>query len=726
MTNQAVKRHGVRWVLNAGFTAILLLVVTLTMVLDGIYRNALTEQITAQELERIDQFNSRLTNMEESVRDLGIGYLQMLRKKQTLTLAEAGSTILALLSSDEHAFLDSVYLREPNGLYAMVSFQHSGDVSTWWLPFARAEDAMSDQEAVELIRNWEPGDHGMPVMRTIVGVDQPAQVLTYILPLHSLVPTAFNRVMVVNVRCDWIAEQLMQSTLGSAYVINARNQVVASSLQSGAAALEDIPLEQVWRQKTNSGCVMVDIRGVRTALIYRRLGKTGYTAVELVAVKDISPVLDDLFRKAIIFCLLVCMLCVLVNLLLSRLIARPMAAMSSRLSEMEEQARAYNDSLRRAYYRAVATGQMDQHIMSVPGTLDARMQDLFQNGVFLAGVLWMDGELTDERLKQFISAFGTREDAEFFKVSRNRFLAVIPSQTGRDVATVYDRLANMVGRSGYIALYPEAATIEELYACNEWLRTQLNEARFFDKPRGDVQPVEKTNQTAALSGMEKQLIAALREWDGQKAGQCYREIVALGQKSDYAGFRQFLIHLCFETTYALSAMAGASLRQKRLLETLQVSRVLDTVAVAKTASEISALFLPVFDQISHQDIVPNHREILRQKLRMVETDYSNPLLSLVMLAEDTGLSASYFGKLFIAYQGMPVSEFISQTRIKAACRMLRDTREPIEGIARACGFENTKYFYSVFKKQMHMTPREYRQAAWHDAGEQALPQTDGE
>ncbi len=64
--------------------------------------------------------------------------------------------------------------------------------------------------------------------------------------------------------------------------------------------------------------------------------------------------------------------------------------------------------------------------------------------------------------------------------------------------------------------------------------------------------------------------------------------------------------------------------------------------------------------------------------------------------------------------GMTPSEYINRIRIEHAGQLLRSTEEPIEDVIEACGFENTSYFYRLFRNQTGTTPRAYRFANQRD------------
>lgn len=61
-----------------------------------------------------------------------------------------------------------------------------------------------------------------------------------------------------------------------------------------------------------------------------------------------------------------------------------------------------------------------------------------------------------------------------------------------------------------------------------------------------------------------------------------------------------------------------------------------------------------------------------------------------------------------AATGMTPSEYINQIRIEYAAHLLRSDESAIEDVVAVCGFDNTGYFYRLFKSQYGTTPRQYR------------------
>ena len=58
-------------------------------------------------------------------------------------------------------------------------------------------------------------------------------------------------------------------------------------------------------------------------------------------------------------------------------------------------------------------------------------------------------------------------------------------------------------------------------------------------------------------------------------------------------------------------------------------------------------------------------------------------------------------------------EYVKHYRLRAACRMLAQGKEPITEICHACGLGSSSYFGKIFRECMNCTPSEYRRR-WQD------------
>ncbi|WP_027091694.1 response regulator [Cohnella thermotolerans] len=75
------------------------------------------------------------------------------------------------------------------------------------------------------------------------------------------------------------------------------------------------------------------------------------------------------------------------------------------------------------------------------------------------------------------------------------------------------------------------------------------------------------------------------------------------------------------------------------------------------------------------------------------------------------LNPSYCSFLFKEKTGINFIDYVNQVRIGKAKLLLQTTDDKVYKIAKALGYDNTKYFFRVFKKVAGLTPEEYRQQA---------------
>lgn len=82
-------------------------------------------------------------------------------------------------------------------------------------------------------------------------------------------------------------------------------------------------------------------------------------------------------------------------------------------------------------------------------------------------------------------------------------------------------------------------------------------------------------------------------------------------------------------------------------------------------------------------------------------------LSLDALSREYSISPNYLSKQFKKVSGLLLSEYINISRINEAEKLLLRNNMPITEVATRCGFNDSNYFASVFKKYKGITPKRY-------------------
>jgi AraC family transcriptional regulator of adaptative response / methylphosphotriester-DNA alkyltransferase methyltransferase len=88
---------------------------------------------------------------------------------------------------------------------------------------------------------------------------------------------------------------------------------------------------------------------------------------------------------------------------------------------------------------------------------------------------------------------------------------------------------------------------------------------------------------------------------------------------------------------------------------------------------------------------------------------------LVAEIKKLGISQNHLIHLFRQQYHMTPVEYITTLRVEKARQMLRHTDTKIVTIALLCGFGSLSNFYGFFKKQIGLTPSEYRKQSRGDA-----------
>ena len=87
----------------------------------------------------------------------------------------------------------------------------------------------------------------------------------------------------------------------------------------------------------------------------------------------------------------------------------------------------------------------------------------------------------------------------------------------------------------------------------------------------------------------------------------------------------------------------------------------------------------------------------------------NADLSVKGLAAYLGLNPSYLSKRFSKEVGTTLKRFVTEARISTACDLLKNTDLPYIEIAYSLGFSTQSMFIRIFKAQMGVTPKTYRE-----------------
>jgi AraC-like DNA-binding protein/mannose-6-phosphate isomerase-like protein (cupin superfamily) len=102
------------------------------------------------------------------------------------------------------------------------------------------------------------------------------------------------------------------------------------------------------------------------------------------------------------------------------------------------------------------------------------------------------------------------------------------------------------------------------------------------------------------------------------------------------------------------------------------------------------------------------REIWSALDRIEETIRQSNSFSVDALAEESGLSADHFTRLFKEATGFSPMDYFQRRRIHHACTLLLNPRNSITEIAYSLGFSDAAHLCRLFQRYQGLSPRGYR------------------
>ena len=113
--------------------------------------------------------------------------------------------------------------------------------------------------------------------------------------------------------------------------------------------------------------------------------------------------------------------------------------------------------------------------------------------------------------------------------------------------------------------------------------------------------------------------------------------------------------------------------------------------------------------LNHRDAkINDEEEVYVKRIKTIVADNIDKQISLASIADSLSMNASYCSTLFKQATGENLFTYITRVRMEKAMQLLKETHLKVYEIAELCGYSESKYFISVFKKQTGMTPNEYR------------------
>ncbi len=176
--------------------------------------------------------------------------------------------------------------------------------------------------------------------------------------------------------------------------------------------------------------------------------------------------------------------------------------------------------------------------------------------------------------------------------------------------------------------------------------------------------------------------------------------------------RDFLVGcLCNDTRYAsyLHFKVADVLPVQNLVENM-VWTLLNDQPNKRSINQVTMglLFLQLMhctDKISHTS-ESFDQKLIFQVLKYIDENYRDG--ELTELASMLGYDIYWLSRAIKRLTGRNYKDLLQIKRLNQAAFLLLNTRLPVADICQAVGYDNTSYFYRIFRERYQMSPKEYR------------------
>lgn len=103
-----------------------------------------------------------------------------------------------------------------------------------------------------------------------------------------------------------------------------------------------------------------------------------------------------------------------------------------------------------------------------------------------------------------------------------------------------------------------------------------------------------------------------------------------------------------------------------------------------------------------------HSHVINRAMEYVAQHFCDPNISLIAVAKHVGMSSAHFSMIFSQTVGKSFISHLTGLRIERAKVLLSTTDMLLSNIAMEIGYNEPNYFSHVFRKNVGMTPKEYR------------------
>ncbi|WP_165867410.1 AraC family transcriptional regulator [Paenibacillus pinisoli] len=214
--------------------------------------------------------------------------------------------------------------------------------------------------------------------------------------------------------------------------------------------------------------------------------------------------------------------------------------------------------------------------------------------------------------------------------------------------------------------------------------------------------------SAKLGELQKQLLDEIKTGNKPRVKQAIEQYGALlagatQLSQDY--IRGLFLELIITAYREICETEGES-AEVTASYTASMESIMRDETLTDIKKHVSAMLLCIADYYGAK-YNQKHHALVEQIKSYVNQNYMDNI-SLADIASEIYMSTSYLCAVFKRETGETINEYIIDTKMGSAKKLLKNTKMKVHEIAEHLGYENAHYFSYSFKKYAGETPQQYR------------------
>lgn len=322
--------------------------------------------------------------------------------------------------------------------------------------------------------------------------------------------------------------------------------------------------------------------------------------------------------------------------------------------------------------------------------------------------------LAEEKSFLFVGPYLTEnlEESDIYNLMEQLH---IPQELFSQLRDYYNALPLVLDKNFFYSFlqrsYCSIFQVEEVKSLHFNLRTLESQKEFLEKHEFIVpkDPVLSMHLLEERYEVENAVLDAVFQGNSAKALSCAEQMqnIRFSPRSDNPLRNAKNMYIVLNTLLRRTAyLAG--------VHPLYIDEVSDNYArliehckSKKELEEFGPFMIQKYCSLVEKQSLSTYSKPIQQILVTIDASLTGDL-SLKRFANELFLNTSYLSALFKKEVGVTLTDYVNQSRIAYAKKLLRSTTLPIQDIAIKSGISDVHYFTRLFRKETGMSPREYR------------------